>query len=148
MSTQQQQAAKSAVAITIYNEARSDGKEGMKAVAEVIYNRIGHAAYGSKQSALAVVSAPNQFLGYKTTEPNPTNQKEIDLWKYALELADTLVVSGKSPGNSTGGAHAFHQSSKSDGLVGTAWKAEHTATIGKHYFFKISKKLNKELIFK
>ncbi|KAL9655687.1 hypothetical protein ABK040_004920 [Willaertia magna] len=91
----------------------------MKAVAEVIYNRIGHVAYGSKQSALTV---------------------EIDLWKYALELADTLVVSGKSPGNSTGGAHAFHQSSKSDGLVGTAWKAEHTATIGKHYFFKISKK--------
>lgn len=131
--------AETTIARTIYNEARSDGVAGMTAVAEAIYNRIGHPGYGNKQSAYEVVSAPNQFLGYGTTAPTQFGPGEEALWNSAKELA-TKLNNKQSPGSTTEGAHAFHQSSSSSGLVGTAFTATYVTKIGAHYFFRVTKK--------
>ena len=124
------------VARTIYNEARGDGLAGMQGVAEVIRNRIGHAGYGKKSSAIEVVSQQGQFLGYGTSVPKATGV-DATRWEDAKNLARNLV-DGTLTGNKTCGAHAFHKAESSKGLVGPAWTATHTVKIGEHNFFKIT----------
>jgi spore germination cell wall hydrolase CwlJ-like protein len=124
-----------AIARTIYEEARGEGAVGMQAVAEVIFNRIGHAGYGRPKSALDVVSARGQFLGFKgSVAPSPI---EAIPWAECSRLARKLAK-GEAPGTAhTSGAHAFHKASSAAGLVGPAWNAVHTCKIGAHNFFRI-----------
>lgn len=63
--------------ITIWQEARNQGPEGMLAVAEVIRNRMMH-KYASDGTAAGTVLAPLQFSGWNVHDPNRIPSVELD----------------------------------------------------------------------
>ncbi len=101
------------LAATAWAEARSEGEEGMRAVAHVIVNRIG-TRFGEDVST--VVLAPKQFSSWNLHDPNrPLAQNperyatagiNLITWQEAQEVA-LEVLSGQSK-DPTNGALFYH----------------------------------------
>ena len=113
------------VAITIYNEARGDGEDGMRAVAHVIYNLINYKCPKEKcGSNHGLKSWQGAFVGHSTTPPKITatpkqNSDDEKAWKFAQSLT---LSAGQ------GGATHFQRQKW------PANKYEDKGQVGKHYF--------------
>jgi len=126
------------VAATIWGEARGEGSEGMKAVANVIRNR----ADSLKKSPKDVVLQKKQFsIWNDTTTDNFLNKinksilknpKEGSAWETAQNLVKNYI---KNKGtDNTKGAEFYHTTS-----IKPNWdysKIKYTTTIGNHKFYK------------
>lgn len=125
------------VAATIYAEARSEGPRGMRAVAHVIWNRVG-ARFG--QTLREVIMAPFQFSAWNRNDPNrriaenPEAYLNCDAdrvaWESAQEIARELVE-GRSV-DPTGGARFYHTRA-----IRPTWAAYGVGRqrIGQHVFY-------------
>lgn len=130
---------------TIFMEARSEGKEGMDAVASVIYNRAG----GNKEKFVEVCFKKAQFscwngvsddkksaISYKIIIPKSTTVKgkDRDAWIYCQQLAGKLL-SGKFT-TTIGNRNSYYNPSK----VTPSWSSSlsSTKTIGHHKFGYLS----------
>lgn len=76
------------VAKTLWQEARGEGKEGIDAVASVIYNR----AKGNPEKIRNVITRPYQFESWAKGPPivkikNETDQK---IWDYCLKIGQSM----------------------------------------------------------
>jgi hypothetical protein len=101
------------VAATAWGEARSEGEEGMRAVAHVIVNRVGDRFGGDIES---VVRSPWQFSVWNRRDPNrrrvenpeayATEGAELESWETAQRVARE-VLSGQSA-DPTNGALFYH----------------------------------------
>lgn len=101
------------LAATIWAEARSEGEDGMRAVAHVIANRRGERFGYSIES---VVLSPYQFSAWNRGDPNrplamhperyATSGANLDTWQTAQRIAHE-VLSGQSV-DPTGGAMFYH----------------------------------------
>ena len=87
--------------MTIWQEARNQGPDGMLAVAEVIRNRMMH-KYSSDGTAAGTVLHPLQFSGWNSVDPNripsvglddqdPIVQACITAWNTAVHDATDSV---------------------------------------------------------
>jgi len=130
------------VAATIWGEARGEGEEGMKAVANVIKNRADKQNIPPKEIALK----PKQFSIWNDTTPdkfknfiNDTIQKHPSSNK-AWEISKNMVknfVKTKGDDN-TKGALFYHTTN-----IKPKWdfkKLQYTTTIGHHKFYKMKDK--------
>lgn len=133
------------VAATVWDEARGEGEQGMRAVLNVIMNR----AKGNFEKARDVVLKPKQFSGWNNVanpeeaskmladdmRNNKTYQKIIDLVDKAFK--------GQLP-DITGGALFYFNPKK----VTPSWakKLVKTKSIGNHDFYKVPKKVVKKKI--
>ena len=133
-----------AVARTIYAEARSEGKEGMDAVASVIWNRAG----GKADNLVKVISKKLQFSCWnkyeggwtdKTYTPFPSTpraaaevQRKPDIWEYCKSLAQQMI-DGKF--TSTIGKDNLYLNKATAGKKAlNSWGLLCTRKIGKHSF--------------
>lgn len=101
------------LAATIWAEARSEGEEGMRAVAHVIANRRGERFGYSIES---VVLSPFQFSAWNRGDPNrplamhperyATGGANLETWETAQRIARE-VLAGQSA-DPTGGALFYH----------------------------------------
>ena len=125
------------LAATAWAEARSEGEEGMRAVAHVIVNRLG-GRFG--EDLETVIRAPKQFSAWNIGDPNrplaqnperyATAGADRDSWEIAQQVA-TQVLAGQSI-DPTNGALFYHTLA-----VRPTWDRNATGplVIGSHIFF-------------
>jgi spore germination cell wall hydrolase CwlJ-like protein len=120
------------LALTLYWEARSGGRDGMIAVGWVVLNRRNHPEFPN--SICEVVrqggeDPPCQFSYWCDGEPETPQNSE--LWKLAQQTAAQLLTN-PSP-DPTGGALYFHSVD-----IPVPWKVdrERTVRIGDHVFYR------------
>lgn len=125
------------LAATAWAEARSEGEEGMRAVAHVIVNRLGD-RFGADLET--VIRAPKQFSAWNIGDPNrplaqnperyATDGADKDTWEIA-QLVAQQVLAGQSI-DPTNGALFYHTLA-----VRPSWDRYATGplVIGSHIFF-------------
>jgi len=125
------------LASTVWGEARSEGELGMRAVAHVMYNRIG-ARFG--EDIETVILTPRQFSVWNRGDPNrrlvlnpdryATGGEALETWEIAQRVARE-VLSGQSV-DPTGGALFYHTRA-----VRPSWAryGQGRQVIGAHVFY-------------
>lgn len=112
-----------------YFEARSEGREGMRAVMEVVVNRVESKYW--PDTIEEVLGQPYQFE-YKELERLVANDKMS--WDISLQVAEEVFVGASE--SVTEGADHFLNKRKVKKLPRWAVEYEETATIGEHTFYK------------
>ncbi|MDT1063513.1 cell wall hydrolase [Paracoccus sp. CPCC 101403] len=112
----------------LYFEARGEGAQGQRAVAEVILNRVDHPRF--PKTVCGVVNQRGQFT-YKKARI-----RERGAFARAQKIAQAALQG--APRNLTGGATYFHT-----GGVRPSWsrKFERTTRIGSHYFYRSDRRM-------
>ena len=112
----------------LYFEARGEGSQGQRAVAEVILNRVDHPRF--PKSVCGVVNQSGQFT-YKKTRI-----RERGAFARAQQIAKAALMG--APRNLTNGATYFHT-----GGVRPSWskRFERTTRIGSHIFYRSDRRL-------
>jgi spore germination cell wall hydrolase CwlJ-like protein len=125
------------LAATVWGEARSEGEEGMRAVAHVMMNRIG-SRFG--ENLETVIMTPYQFSVWNRGDPNrrlvsnpdryATGGTALATWEQAQQIARE-VLSGQSI-DPTGGALFYHTRA-----VRPSWASHGVGrqVIGAHIFY-------------
>src|SRR5690606_16094667 len=120
------------LALALYWEAKSEGAEGMRAVASVILNRVAHPHFPDTVCAVVKQGGerpPCQFSWWcdgKSDRPT-----EAQAWRLARQIAEEALA--RRPTDPTRGALFFHNTS-----IATPWvrKRERTVQIGRHVFYR------------
>jgi len=120
------------LALTLYWEARSDGRDGMLAVGWVVLNRLRSADY--PKTICAVVRQGGEHKGCQfsywcdgnSDKPNPD-----EAWHLAQEVAHELLTN--PPPDPTHGALYYHDAST---VPSWAHEFQQTARIGKHVYYR------------
>lgn len=120
------------LALTLYFEAGNEGREGMLAVAAVVFNRLRHDEF--PHTVCEVVkeggeTPPCQFSFW--CDGRSDRPPDNDYWREARELAHELLA--EPPPDPTGRALFFHAVE-----IDAPWGAERTRTaqIGNHVFYR------------
>ena len=122
-----------AIAKTIYNEARGEGKEGMQAVAATIQNRYDlNRSYMGNKDYNEICS--KGYEGYIKPDPNPKSSADIKAYDYCKELAKD-VLSHKVVDTTDGSTH-FDKNPNSFQEYISEGKMIHTKDIGHHHFHR------------
>lgn len=108
------------LATVLYLEARGEGPDGMRWVADVVLTR----AEQSGQSVCEVAAAPGQFAYQADLRP-----REPEAWRVAVRIAQEALHQGAPPNGPT----HFHEAT-----IRPDWSAEAVlwARIGGHVFYK------------
>lgn len=117
------------VALTMYWEARGEGREGMLAVGSVVLNRVADQRF--PDSVCEVVqqggeTPPCQFSWWcDGRSDRPTHREQ---WAVSLAVAEELLAT--RPPDPTNGALFFHNTS-----IRAPWRRTQVARIGNHVFY-------------
>lgn len=118
------------MALTMYWEARGEGREGMIAVGSVVMNRIEDERFPDDTCSVireGGETAPCQFSWW--CDGKSDRPKHNATWSEARETArDLLTGEVKDP---TDGALYFHHES-----IDPAWEKKRTKNIGSHIFYR------------
>ena len=123
-------------ALNLYHEARSEGSDGMIAVAWVVLNRIESEAF--PDSITAVINEPTRSgcqWGW-TCDGRSDTPTEQDNWELAQEVA-ALMLSDARPADPTEGAVVFHETFRAT----PGWLqrgATRTVTLNNHHFYRLN----------
>ncbi|MFN4276124.1 MAG: cell wall hydrolase [Ferrovibrio sp.] len=121
------------LARTLWGEARSEGREGMMAVASVILNRAAKPGWWGR-SVADVCLRPWQFSCWLADDPNRAKLEKVDerdvQFRIALQVADQ-ALGGGLPDYTFGATH-YHTVD-----IAPNWARGHTpcAVIGRHAFY-------------
>ena len=117
---------------TVWAEARSDGIEGMAAVAFVICNRVMSKKWWGN-SIMSVCQFPKQFSCWNADDPNLPKLKALDMnspeYLKAFGALAAVLIQSK---DTTGGATHYHTRD-----ISAYWSSGHKpcAEIGDHLFY-------------
>lgn len=120
------------LALALYWEAKSEGAEGMRAVASVVLNRVAHPQFPDTVCGVVTQGGedpPCQFSWWCDGKSDrPTEQRA---WILAERLAQAMLSDPSR--DATRGALFFHSTS-----IATPWlrKRERTVQIGRHIFYR------------
>jgi N-acetylmuramoyl-L-alanine amidase len=120
------------LALTLYWEARGEGREGMLAVAQVVLNRVAHRQFPNDVCGVVLQggpTAPCQFHWVCNGRDN--RPREARAWRAAQELA--IAVLAERPPDVTRGALFFHHDA-----IERPWRLSRTRTaqIGAHVYYR------------
>jgi hypothetical protein len=118
----------------MYFEARGEGEEGQKAVAEVIFHRMNKGNYGHSICAVVyegVGTATCQFSF--VCDGSLEDRKSPEPWRQAQALAARILTGEEHLGDATDGAVNFHAASIEPGWTGDFVR---TVQIGNHIFYR------------
>lgn len=126
------------LAEVMYYEARSEGEEGQRAVAEVILHRLEGGEHGKSICAVVYEGAGQTFCQFTfVCDGSLDKPREAEAWRQAQVLA-ARMLSGEVPSNTeTGDATYYHTVD-----VHPTW-APHMARvgqIGRHIFYRAAQK--------
>jgi spore germination cell wall hydrolase CwlJ-like protein len=118
----------------LYYEARGEGQQGEKAVAEVVFHRMNNGNYGHSICAVVYEGAGHPGCQFTfTCNGALMKEKEADAWRDAEELA-ARILTGQIPlRNATGGATNYHAQSVMPDWAGSM---NETTQIGNHIFYR------------
>jgi N-acetylmuramoyl-L-alanine amidase len=124
------QSAQHCLALAMYWEAKSEGPDGMLAVASVVLNRVAHPEF--PDTVCGVVkqggeSPPCQFSWW--CDGRSDRPIEAHAWATATRIAERALRS--PPSDLTDGALFFHNIS-----IATPWARKRTVQIGQHVFYR------------
>lgn len=117
----------------MYYEARGEGEDGQKAVAEVVFHRMNTGNYGHSICAVVyegVAAGACQFSF--ACDGSRQAHREPGPWREAQALAARIMANEEQLENSTGGAVAFHTSAVQPDWSGYV----RTVQIGNHIFYR------------
>jgi spore germination cell wall hydrolase CwlJ-like protein len=120
------------LALALYFEAKSEGAEGMRAVASVVLNRVVHPAFPDTVCAVVTQGGeqpPCQFSWWCDGRSDQPSDPEA--WRLARQIA-RAALSSPAP-DRTRGALFFHNAS-----IATPWlrPRQRTVQIGRHIFYR------------
>ena len=119
----------------LYYEARGEGAQGEKAVAEVVFHRMNHGNYG--HSICAVVyegkDKPGCQFSFACNADILKHAKQPEEWREAELLAAQILTGQVTLKNSTGGALNYHAVSAAPDWAETM---DRTTQIGNHVFYR------------
>jgi spore germination cell wall hydrolase CwlJ-like protein len=118
----------------LYYEARGEGANGQKAVAEVVFHRMNHGNYGHSICAVVYEGAGHQGCQFSfTCNGELTRGKEQDAWRESEQLAARILTGEVRLRDTTGGATNYHAVSVNPEWADTL---ERTTQIGNHIFYR------------
>ncbi|HEX2590683.1 MAG TPA: cell wall hydrolase [Rhizomicrobium sp.] len=119
----------------LYYEARGEGKQGEKAIAEVIFTRLRQGNYGHSICSVVYAGAPRKGcqFSFACDGKSLRQPKSYAAWHRAQILAAQILVGQERFTGETGGATNFHAISTSPEW---ADDMERTAQIGNHVFYR------------
>lgn len=123
-------AARECLALTMYWEARGEGRVGMAAVGAIVLNRVADQNFPDTPCDVVYQGGetpPCQFSWWCDGRSDHPTQREI--WEACLALADEMLK--RQLGDPTHGALFFHSTS-----ITNPWRRTRTAQIGNHVFFR------------
>ncbi len=118
------------MALTLYWEARGEGRKGMTAVGWTVLNRVKHREFPSTVCGVAYQGGetpPCQFSWWCDGRSDHPGERES--WRTALTLAGELL--SRPPSDPTHGALFYHSTA-----IKAPWKRNRTAKIGSHIFYR------------
>jgi len=120
----------------MYYEARGEGVEGQKAVAEVVFHRLRHGRYGHSICAVVYEGAGSPGCQFSfTCDGELALRKSPAAWRSAETLAARILTGEVALTDITGNATHFHAVS-----VAPDWAEdngmERTVQIGNHVFYR------------
>jgi hypothetical protein len=120
----------------MYYEARGEGVQGEKAVAEVVFHRLESGRYGN--SICGVVYAGSTHPGCQfsfTCDGSLDRPKDAEAWRAAQVLAVRIMTGEQPLPDATDGATNYHAV-----YVRPVWAGDlvRTAQIGNHIFYRTS----------
>ena len=122
------------LAEAMYYEARGEGEEGQKAVAEVVFHRMNTGNYGHSICAVVYEGANQAVCQFSfACDGSRDARKSPEPWRMAQALAARILTGEEHLNNATDGAVNFHTASVQPG-----WSAEYVRTvqIGNHIFYR------------
>lgn len=118
----------------LYYEARGEGAQGEKAVAEVVFHRMNTGNYGHSICAVVYEGAGRPGCQFSfTCNGDLHRRKETHAWDQAEQLAAEILTGQAWRKNSTGGATNYHAVSVEPDWAPTL---EKTTQIGNHIFYR------------
>jgi hypothetical protein len=122
------------LAEAMYYEARGEGEDGQKAVAEVVFHRMNTGNYGHSICAVVYEGADQAVCQFSfACDGSREALKSPEPWREAQALAARILTGEEHLNNATGGAVNFHTASVQPG-----WSANYVRTvqIGNHIFYR------------
>jgi spore germination cell wall hydrolase CwlJ-like protein len=118
----------------LYYEARGEGANGQKAVAEVVFHRMNHGNYGHSICAVVYEGAGRPGCQFSfTCNGDLTRPKEQLAWRESEQLAARILTGEVQLRDATGGATNYHAVSVSPDWADTL---KRTTQIGNHIFYR------------
>ena len=122
------------LAEVLYYEARGEGAQGEKAVAEVVFHRMNNGNYGHSICAVVYEGAGHPGCQFSfTCNGELAHRKETQAWAESESLATQILTDQAWRKDSTGGATNFHAVSVEPEWAPTL---EKTTQIGNHIFYR------------
>lgn len=118
---------------TIWQEARNQGAEGMRAVAHVIRNRIKNGRWGAVPATVCLW--PMQFSGWRPVDPNYAPACALADDDPALAPCLDAWTASENEDDPTDGACFYHADSMVP-IPSWARSMVETAHIGRHIFYR------------
>lgn len=121
------------LALNLYHEARSQGRDGMIAVAWVVLNRIADPDYPDTISNIINQRRGGNCEWGWTCDGRSDEPREPEMWALAQEVADEML-SASRPADPTAGALWFHETFRPQpGWMGD--QVRRTVTLKDHHFY-------------
>ena len=124
------------LAEALYYEARGEGKDGQKAVAEVVLTRVQSRYFPSTICGVVHEGAeqPGKHCQFSyACDGSLKRPKDTVAWRHSVDLASRIMAGSERLSDETGHAIAYHNID-----VQPAWSEtmERTAQVGNHIFYK------------
>jgi spore germination cell wall hydrolase CwlJ-like protein len=122
------------LAEVMYYEARGEGEEGEKAVAEVVFHRVSEAVHGPTICAVVYEGARKAVCQFSfACNGARAARKSPQAWREAEVLAARILTGQERLSDETSGATYYHAT-----YVRPYWAPEliRTVQIGKHVFYR------------
>jgi spore germination cell wall hydrolase CwlJ-like protein len=118
----------------MYYEARGEGQDGQKAVAEVVFHRLRHGHYGHSICAVVYEGASTHGCQFSfACNGELAARKSGGAWRSAEILAARILTGETALRDITGDATHFHAVSVAPDWAGNM---ERTVQIGNHIFYR------------
>ncbi len=118
----------------LYYEARGEGIEGQRAVAEVVFHRMSQGNYGRSICAVVYEGAGHRGCQFSfACNGDLHHPREQSAWRDCEHLAAEILTGEVRLRNATGGATHYHATSV---LPYWAPTLQQTARIGHHIFYR------------
>lgn len=118
----------------MYYEARGEGQEGQKAVAEVVFHRMNHGNYGHSICAVVYEGAGKPGCQFTfTCNGQLALPKSAEDWHETQVLAARILTGEVKLADTTGDAIFYHATSVQPGWDNTL---QRTVQIGNHIFYR------------
>jgi spore germination cell wall hydrolase CwlJ-like protein len=118
----------------LYYEARSEGRGGQQAVAEVVFHRLNTGNYGNSICAVVYEGASHPGCQFSfACDGSVLHLRETPAWKEAEQLAEQILTGKVKLRNVTSGATNYHAVSVNPYWAPTLRK---TTQIGNHIFYR------------